>query len=113
MLEIKEYDKIINSDSKEYDEASFNDVLYWAYKNSKDADNEMLDFNYVIWEQDIANIAFLLRKFGISEFTISSKFSGLIEILAVFNEKDIIMQGIVQVNDLNRKKIPAILMKII
>ncbi|MBR2207206.1 MAG: hypothetical protein IJ859_00165 [Synergistaceae bacterium] len=116
MLVIKEYDEIINSDGKNYDATSFNGKLFWAYRNSKDAGNEMLNFDDNCSENDIEQIAKLLRKFAITEFTISSTWSSLLETLASFDEKGIKMQGIVRVyehtNCRQRKKIPAILMRV-
>lgn len=112
MLEIKEYDNYINSNGREYNAATFNNWLLWTYMNSKEAGNEILNFNSPFNEDDIEQIAELLRKFAITEFAISSTWSSLLETLASFDKKGIKMQGIVMVNERPQKKIPAILMKV-
>ena len=89
MLEIKEYEKIIETKGKEYDKASYNHTLFWAYRNSKGS--EMLNFGGIIEDKDIEQIAALLRKFGIKEFTISNEASGLVRTLSIFNDCEIKM----------------------
>ena len=74
-------------------ELGFNPTLYWAYRTSLEAGNDLIDFNEVIWDYDIKPITDCLRSFGITEFTISSTFSSLIETLAEFEK----MQGLTQV----------------
>ena len=113
MLEIKEYDEIINNEGKEHDPATFNGKLFGAYRNSQDAEYEMLDFNDILHNKDIEQIPELLRKFAITEFTISSTWSGLIERLALLEEKGLKIQGITKIyNSRQEKEIPAILMKV-
>ena len=58
---IREYEEIISD----------NMTILNAYENSKKAGNARLDFNDVIWDEDIKAIADTLRKSGIKEFTIS------------------------------------------
>jgi hypothetical protein len=56
-----------------------NSTMYWAYMKSLDAENELLDFNDVVWEHDIEPIVDTCNKLGINEFTISSNFTGLLK----------------------------------
>lgn len=56
-----------------------NPTMYWAYRKSCDAENDILDFNDVIWEHDIQPIVDTCNKVGITEFTISSNFTGLLK----------------------------------
>ena len=58
---------------------------------------ELIDFNEVIWDYDIEEIAQTLRANGITEFTISSTFSSLIETLAAFEKQGISMAGLTTV----------------
>ena len=51
----------------------------------------------VIWDYDIEEIAQTLRANGITEFTISSTFSSLIETLAAFEKQGISMAGLTTV----------------
>ena len=78
-------------------ELGFNPTLYCAYRTSLDAGNDLIDFNEVIWDSDIKPIVESLRGFGVTEFTISSTFSSLIETLAEFEKQGCRMQGLTQV----------------
>lgn len=79
--------------------AGVNSTLYWAYRTSKEeSGNDLIDFNEVIWDYGIKEIADTLRAEGIREFTISSTFSGLIETLAEFEKHGIFMNGLTTVN---------------
>ena len=80
-------------------DAGVNSTLYWAYRISKDeSGNDLIDFNEVIWDHDIKEIADSMRAEGIKEFTISSTFSSLIETLAEFEKNGIYMNGLTTVN---------------
>ena len=39
-----------------FEELGVHRAIYWAYRNSREADTETLDFEDVIWEQDIPGI---------------------------------------------------------
>ncbi len=82
---------------KNFEELGINRTLYWAYKNSKEAGNQLIDFNECIWEYDIEPIVTALKKFKITEFTISSTFSSLIETLAAFEKFGCHMAGLTEV----------------
>lgn len=100
--------------------AGVNSTLYWAYRTSKEeSGNDLIDFNEVIWDYDIKEIADTLRAEGIREFTISSTFSGLIETLAEFEKHGIFMNGLTTVNERytdwktgEHARIPAIKMEV-
>ena len=85
---IREYEEIISD----------NRTILNAYENSKKTGNARLDFNDVIWDEDIKAIADTLRKSGIKEFTISIRQGNLIDILAAFQELGVFIKGVVQVN---------------
>lgn len=82
---------------KSFEELGINRTLYWAYRNSQEAGNELIDFNECIWEYDIEPIVAALREFKIKEFTISSTFSSLIETLAAFEKFGCRMAGLTEV----------------
>ena len=94
-----------------------NATAFWAYRRSEDAGNDLIDFSEVIWDEDIDPIAETFRENGITEFTISSTFSGLIPTLAAFEKRGFQMAGITEVNATytdwqtnQRARIPAIRM---
>lgn len=99
-------------------EAGINSTAYWAYERSKEAENELIDFNEVIWDEDVAEIAETFMQNYIDEFTISSTYSSLIETLAAFEKCGFKIAGLTEVNATytdfttgKRKKIPAIRMQ--
>ncbi len=67
-------------------EENINIRLFWAYKHSLEAGNDLINFYDVIWEHDIESIVDNLNYYKINEFSISSNFSGLITILAAFDK---------------------------
>ena len=86
-----------DNNGKSYQELGINQTLFWAYRVAKESGNELIDFNEVIWDYDIEEIAQTLRANGITEFTISSTFSSLIETLAAFEKQGISMAGLTTV----------------
>ena len=94
-----------------------NPTAFWAYRRSEDAGNDLIDFSEVIWDEDIDPISETFRENDITEFTISSTFSGLIPTLAAFERHGFKMAGITEVNATytdwqtgKRARIPAIRM---
>ena len=75
-----------------------NGTAFWAYRKSIDAGNDLVDFSEVIWDDDIDAIVQTFTNSGITEFTISSTFSGLIATLAAFDKHGFKMAGITEVN---------------
>ena len=117
MKEIKTFETAIKQNAKSLEELGINATLFWAYRTSKETGNELIDFNEVILDYDIVEIAQALRANGITEFTISSTFSSLIPTLAAFDKHGFKMAGITEVNanytdwqTNKRARIPAIRM---
>lgn len=76
MKEIRTFEKAIEEKARNLKDAGINPTLFWAYRTSKEeSGNDLIDFNEVIWDYDIKEIADCLRAEGITEFTISSTFS--------------------------------------
>lgn len=99
MKEIRTFEVAIENKVRNLKEAGINQTLFWAYRTSKEeSGNDLIDFNEVIWDYDIKEIAETLRAEGIAEFTISSTFSSLIETLAEFEKYGISMNGLTMVN---------------
>ena len=100
MKEIRRFEELMNAkENISLKDAGINSTLYWAYRISKEeSGNDLIDFNEIIWDHDIKEIADTLRAEGIKEFTISPTFSGLIETLAEFEKQGIYMNGLITVN---------------
>ena len=97
MKKIEIFEKAMNEGGslKDY---GINSTLFAAYRDCQESGNDLIDFNEVIWDYDIKEIADCLRAEGITEFTISSTFSSLIETLAAFEKEGIRMAGLTEVN---------------
>ena len=85
MRTIEMFEKVTGS-GKSLEELGINSTMYWAYRNSKEAGCDTLNFDDVIWEKDIEAIVTACKEYGIERITISSSFSGLLETLAKFEE---------------------------
>lgn len=89
--------EVAKESGKNFKELEINRTLYWAYMNSKEAGNESIDFSDVIWDYEVENIVKGFKEIVEKEFTISSTFSSLIEILEKFAEFGCKMNGLTKV----------------
>lgn len=94
-------------------------MLIHAYLYGKEAGNELPNFADVIWDYDVESIVLDCRKFGVKEFTISSTFSSIIEIIAKFEEFGCTLDGVVKIKNryakfkkVGRQFIPAFKMTV-
>ena len=86
MKEIKIFEQAMHEDNEFFKTHKLNLTLFTAYRQQKHTGNELIDFSEVVWEDDIAAISEFLKAEGITEFTISSTFSSLIQTLAEFEK---------------------------
>ena len=117
MKRIKAFEQAIANKVTNLREVGINPTLFRAYITLEETGNDKIDFNEVIWEHEIEDIANCLKANGIYEFTISSTYSSLIESLAEFQKHGFQMAGLTEVNarytevgSNNKKRIPAIRM---
>ena len=92
-------DKAIEEKNGNLQELGINTRLFWAYRHSLEAENEVINFSEPLWDADIAPIVKTFRENGIKEFTITCNFSGLISTLALFDKEGCTMDGIVEVKE--------------
>lgn len=83
---------------KNYSETHINQTFGQAYFAARRNENNLIDFNEVIWDHDIDQIIENLAEFEIREFTISSTYSGLINIIAEFDKRGWRVAGVTEVN---------------
>ena len=81
-----------------YSEIDVNPTFGAAYFYSDEAENDLINFAEVIWDHDIDAIIENCRRFGITEFTISSTFSSLIITIAEFEKRGCKLEGLVEIN---------------
>ena len=117
MKKITAFENAIANQVKDIRAEGINATTFWAYRKSIDAGNDLIDFSEVIWDEDVEPIAETFHANGITEFTISSTFSGLIPTLAAFDKLGFKVAGVTEVNANytdwmtgERAKVPAIRM---
>lgn len=94
MMNIERFEQALAQCKKD---ETVNSMLLCAYRGSKEDGNEHINFGEVIWDYDIESILESLKAENITEFTISSTFSSLIETLATFDKLGCRMAGLTQV----------------
>ena len=62
-------------------ELGINRDVYWAYKSSTEAGNELINFYDMIDEEDAEDIIKCCRENSVKEFTISSNSTGMIRVI--------------------------------
>ncbi len=97
MKKIELFERAIAEQAGNLKDLGINPTLFWAYRNSITAGNDRIDFSETVWDNEIGAIAETLKENGISEFTISSTFSGLIPTLAEFAKHGFQMAGLTEV----------------
>ena len=114
---IAKFENIVE-DWKEIEKAGINRTTHLAYYKSKASEQELIDFNDVIWAEDVEAIVTTLKESGIKEFTISCKFCDLIDRLAAFEKLGCEVKGTIEILtswtglDGRRQKITALKMAI-
>ena len=97
MKEIKTFETAIKQNAKSLEELGINATLFWAYRTSKETGKALIDVNEVIVDNDLVAIAQALRANGITDLTICSTYSSLLETLAAFEKQGSSMAGLTTV----------------
>lgn len=109
--------EIAESSGKTLKELNINRDVYFAYKNSTEAENSLINFCDLIDEEDAEVVINCCRENNIKEFTISSNSSGMIRSLMALEAHGCRLIGTTMINRGNThfddKKIPAIKMEIL
>ena len=108
------YDSIENIYSKDTPEYTSACIIYRNYSISLDDGNKDLDFDDCIFENQVENICKLLKENEITKFTVSSTYSGLINLANKFQENDYYITGLTQITSqytdfmsTNKRVVPA------
>ena len=76
----------------------FNPTFGQAYLYSRDAGNGLLNFADTNWDDEIPAILEDCHRTGITEFTISSTFSSMVNTIAEFERHGCRLQGMTEIN---------------
>jgi hypothetical protein len=72
--------------------------IWRAYEHSRETENEVLDFNDIIWDRDIEALTACMRENGIKAFTYSCQATDAIETLWLFKEAGCTIGEMIEVN---------------
>ena len=92
--------------------------IHRAHHKSKEVGKDLIDFNDLIWPNDVESIVNTLKAHGIKKFTISCRSTNLIDCLVIFEKFNCRMNGPTEVKtgwklmDGSQETIPALKMKI-
>ena len=92
--------------------------VHRAYQKSKEMGKDLIDFNELIWPNEIEAIVNTLKTHNIEDFTISCRSTNLIDCLVIFEKFNCKMSGFTQVKtgwkriDGSVETIPALKMRI-
>lgn len=72
--------------------------IWRAYKKSRDNENEILNFDDIIWDRDVEALTACMKENGIKAFTYSCRATDAIETLWLFKEAGCTIGEMVEVN---------------
>ncbi|MCH4065031.1 MAG: hypothetical protein LKE99_11535 [Lachnospiraceae bacterium] len=72
--------------------------IWRAYEKSRDNENEILDFDDIIWDRDVEALTACMRENGIKAFTYSCQATDAIETLWLFKQAGCTIGEMVEVN---------------
>ncbi len=94
-------------------------IIWTMYEKARDNQNLYIDFNEVIWDNEVESIIKTLRDNGIEKFTFSSTWSSAVKTAWLFKENGCTLEGLTEVNEGyedfitgKMKKTPAYLFKL-
>ena len=81
-----------------FEELGVRGPFFWAYIYSREAETDTLDFEDLIWEQDIPSIIEDCQSFEIDRFTISCGMSSMAETIWELEKQGCRLIGMTEVN---------------
>lgn len=96
-MKIQKLEEAIMMPTEDLEKTGINPSLFWAYINSREAGNEIINFEETVWGGDIEPICKELEEYGVRELTISTN-SYLLEMLAAFEIHGWVPFGAVEVS---------------
>ena len=90
-----------------------------VYEKARENQNMYIDFNEVIWDNEIQSIIKILRDNGIEKFTFSSTWTSAVKTAWLFTQNGCTLEGLTEINEGYEdfitgkiKKAPAYLFKL-
>lgn len=72
--------------------------IWRAYEHSRESENEILNFDDIIWDRDVEALTTCMRENGIKAFTYSCRATDAVETLWLFKEAGCTIGEMVEVN---------------
>ena len=107
----KAYSEASNEDGKDAAEKAYGEAkdrmaakgeiawkIWRAYEHSRETENEVLDFNDIIWDRDVEALTACMRENGIKAFTYSCRATDAVETLWLFKEAGCTIGEMVEIN---------------
>jgi hypothetical protein len=73
-------------------------AIWRAYEHSRENENEILNFDDIIWDRDVEALTACMKENGIEEFTYSCRATDAVETLWLFKEAGCTIGEMVEVN---------------
>jgi hypothetical protein len=73
-------------------------TIWRAYEHSKETENEVLNFDDIIWDRDVEALTACMRENGIEAFTYSCRATDAVETLWLFKQAGCTIGEMVEVN---------------
>ena len=129
---VQELRKLYNEGEKEKAQQSYSELketikneengfrkIWMMYEKAKENQNMYIDFNDVIWDNEVQSIIKTLRDNRIEKFTFSSTWSGAVRTAWLFTQNGCTLEGLTEINEgyedfitVEMKKTPAYLFKL-
>ena len=69
------------------------------YEKARENQNMYIDFNEVIWDNEVQSIIKTLRDNGIEKFTFSSTWTSAVKIAWLFTQNGCTLEGLTEINE--------------
>ena len=129
---VQELRKLYNEGEKEKAQQSYSELketikseengfrkIWTMYEKARENQNMYIDFNEVIWDNEIQSIIKILRDNGIEKFTFSSTWTSAVKTAWLFTQNGCTLEGLTEINEGyedfitgKMKKAPAYLFKL-
>lgn len=109
---VQELKKLYNEGEKEKAQQSYSELketikneengfrkIWTMYEKARENQNMYIDFNEVIWDNEVQSIIKILRDNGIEKFTFSSTWTNAVKIAWLFKQNGCTLEGLIEINE--------------
>lgn len=109
---VQELKKLYNEGEKEKAQQSYSELketikneengfrkIWTMYEKARENQNMYIDFNEVIWDNEVQSIIKTLRDNGIEKFTFSSTWTSAVKTAWLFTQNGCTLEGLTEINE--------------